>query len=96
MRELENLVKRIVLLGSEAFVPAACPLAPPAAPGPPEAPRPPGKAGLKDVARRAAREAERELIRRTLEETRWNRAEAARRLRISYKALLYKIRDCGL
>jgi two-component system, NtrC family, response regulator AtoC len=96
VRELENLVKRIVLLGSEAFVPAACPLAPPAAPGAPEAPRPPGQGGLKDVARRAAREAERELIRRTLEETRWNRAEAARRLRISYKALLYKIRDCGL
>jgi two-component system response regulator AtoC len=97
VRELENLVKRIVLLGSEAFVAAACPLpAPPEAPGPPDAPRPPGKAGLKEVARRAAREAERELIRRTLEETRWNRAEAARRLRISYKALLYKIRDCGL
>jgi two-component system response regulator AtoC len=97
VRELENLVKRIVLLGSEAFVPAACPLpapAPPAEAADPAAPR--GPAGLKEVARRAAREAERELIRRTLEETRWNRAEAARRLRISYKALLYKIRDCGL
>ena len=99
VRELENLVKRIVILGSEVFVSAACPLAAPAAPDAPvdgDAPRPRGKAGLKDVARRAARDAERELIRRTLEETRWNRAEAARRLRISYKALLYKIRDCGL
>jgi len=99
VRELENVVKRIVILGSEAFVSAACPLAAAAAEEPaaaPEAGRPRGKAGLKDVARRAARDAERELIRRTLEETRWNRAEAARRLRISYKALLYKIRDCGL
>jgi len=97
VRELENLVKRIVLLGSEAFVPAACPLPAPAAPAAPADPAAPGgPAGLKAVARRAAREAERELIRRTLEETRWNRAEAARRLRISYKALLYKIRDCGL
>jgi two-component system response regulator AtoC len=98
VRELENLVKRIVLLGSEAFVAAACPLPAPApeAPADAAAPRPRGKAGLKEVARRAARDAERELIRRTLEETRWNRAEAARRLRISYKALLYKIRDCGL
>jgi two-component system response regulator AtoC len=99
VRELENVVKRIVLLGSEAFVPAACPLpAPPAAPAAaaPAGPRARGPAGLKEVARSAAREAERELIRRTLEETRWNRAEAARRLRISYKALLYKIRDCGL
>jgi len=37
-------------------------------------------------------EAEREAIARTLERTRWNRKEAARRLGISYKALLYKIR----
>ena len=48
--------------------------------------------GLKDVGRRAAREAERGVISQVLEEVRWNRMEAARRLKISYKALLYKIR----
>jgi DNA-binding NtrC family response regulator len=47
--------------------------------------------GLKEVARRAAHEAEHRVIKQVLEEVRWNRVEAARRLKISYKALLYKI-----
>lgn len=36
------------------------------------------------------------VIKQVLDEVRWNRKEAARRLEISYKALLYKIQDCGL
>jgi len=69
-------------------------------PAPPEAPEDsPGRAaplwtpgvGLKEVARRAAREAEHVVIKHVLDEVRWNRVEAARRLKISYKALLYKI-----
>jgi two-component system, NtrC family, response regulator AtoC len=51
---------------------------------------------LKDIARQAAREAERELIYRTLQQTRWNRREAAEILRVSYKALLYKIKEAEL
>jgi two-component system response regulator AtoC len=51
---------------------------------------------LKDVSRHAAREAERELILRMLQHTRWNRKEAAENLGISYKALLYKIKENGL
>jgi two-component system response regulator AtoC len=51
---------------------------------------------LKDVARAAAREAERELILRMLNRTRWNRKEAAEILGLSYKALLYKIKENGL
>jgi len=51
---------------------------------------------LKDIARTAAREAERELILRMLTKTRWNRKEAAEILGISYKALLYKIKENGL
>jgi DNA-binding NtrC family response regulator len=51
---------------------------------------------LKDVSRHAAREAERELILRMLQHTRWNRKEAAEILGISYKALLYKIKENGL
>ena len=35
-------------------------------------------------------------IKEVLERVRWNRAETARLLKISYKALLYKIRQCGL
>ena len=51
---------------------------------------------LKDIARSAAREAERELILRMLTRTRWNRKQAAEILGISYKALLYKIKENGL
>ena len=51
---------------------------------------------LKDIARQAAREAEKELIYRTLQQTRWNRREAAEILGISYKALLYKIKEAEL
>ena len=64
---------------------------------PPTTPPPPAITGsLKDIARHAAREAERELISRTLQQTRWNRREAAEILGISYKALLYKIKEAEL
>jgi two-component system response regulator AtoC len=55
-----------------------------------------GSVSLKDISRTAAREAERELILRMLTRTRWNRKEAAEILGISYKALLYKIKENGL
>jgi two-component system response regulator AtoC len=51
---------------------------------------------LKQVAREAMRKAEGEAILKALEQTRWNRKAAARLLEISYKALLYKIRQCNL
>ena len=73
--------------------PAARP--PSAPPGPPAAPAP-LVGSLKDIGRSAAREAERELISRTLHQTRWNRRAAAEILGISYKALLYKIKEAEL
>lgn len=51
---------------------------------------------LKDIARTAARKAERELILKMLQRTKWNRKETADILGISYKALLYKIKEAGL
>lgn len=51
-----------------------------------------GSEDLKSRVRELKAGAEREAIARALEQTRWNRKEAARQLRISYKALLYKIR----
>jgi two-component system response regulator AtoC len=95
IRELENAVKRAVVLGGvdlgrpeRAFARTA-PIAPVTAA--PESPL-----GLKDIARKAARDAERAVIAQTLERVHWNRAKAARILQISYKALLYKIADCEL
>ena len=55
-----------------------------------------GSCSLKDISRTAARKAERELISRMLQQTRWNRKETAGILGISYKALLYKIKENGL
>jgi DNA-binding NtrC family response regulator len=51
---------------------------------------------LKSLARTAKDEAEAQAISRTLEQTNWNRKQAAAILKISYKALLYKIRQYGL
>lgn len=56
----------------------------------------PGKSTLKEVAKTAQRKAEKELIEKVLGQTRWNRRKAAQILDISYKALLYKIKECGL
>ena len=55
-----------------------------------------GNYSLKDISREAARQAERELIFKMLQQTRWNRKETAEILGISYKALLYKIKENGL
>jgi two-component system response regulator AtoC len=108
IRELENLVKRIVVLGSAEPVlaelrnrsaqavraPAPCV----AALG--ELDRflagESDRVSLKRVAREAAQVAEARLIEKVLQRTRWNRKEAAAILQISYKALLYKMRDAGL
>ncbi len=94
VRELENLVKRIVVLEDEAGARGelAGGRADPAAPLPPEA----ASLNLKAAVRRAAREVERALIQEALQRTRWNRAEAARLLQISYKALSYKIRELDM
>jgi len=53
------------------------------------------KISLKEAAKAASREAEKELILRVLTRTRWNRRRAAQELQISYKALLYKLKQIG-
>jgi two-component system, NtrC family, response regulator AtoC len=93
VRELENAVRRFLILEDLQGVLAAPsarrePVAAPAVPTPPPA----GTPSLRAVAARAADEAEREVVLRVLEETRWNRKEASRRLQVSYKALLNKLK----
>jgi DNA-binding NtrC family response regulator len=51
---------------------------------------------LKEVKKKAVQEAERKLITAVLAETGWNRKRASKILQISYKALLYKIKELGL
>ncbi|MEX2206952.1 MAG: sigma-54 dependent transcriptional regulator [Myxococcota bacterium] len=108
VRELENMIKRIVVLQSEDAIadeifgaPTAASAALPA--GAPEVAASAGsEAGdsgpvsLRDIGRRAARDAEREALKRVLYQTNWNRKKAARILEVSYKTLLQKIKECGL
>ena len=65
----------------------------PVAPPPPMADEGDKPPSLKLIGRNAARAAERDLMLRMLHRTRWNRKEAAQMLGISYKALLYKIKE---
>ena len=92
VRELENVVRRLVVLTDaegeiEALVARGrnghAPVRQPAE-------------GLREIARRAAREAERMALKDVLDRVHWNRAAASRMLKVSYKTLLHKIVDCGL
>jgi transcriptional regulator with GAF, ATPase, and Fis domain len=101
IRELENMIKRLVLLGDDAAIKEELSSdtkgrkfiqkstaklqesIPPILP-------------LKEVGRRAAMQAEREAILKVLTQTNWNRKKAAKLLNISYKAILYKIKEYGI
>jgi two-component system, NtrC family, response regulator AtoC len=110
VRELENFIRRLVVLGSAeraredlaGRVETARRRSHPDAIDSPEPwVVPPGAvtaAGLdlKDIARRAAREAERKALLEVLTVVRWNRAAAARILKVSYKTLLNKLTECGI
>jgi two-component system response regulator AtoC len=90
VRELENLARRIVAIGEPRA--AMGDLRQPALPRP-AAVEVPRSVSLRAVAREASRLAERDLILKALEKTHWNRKQAAKQLQISYKALLYKIKQ---
>jgi len=96
VRELENVIRRMVVLsdGEQAFDALAARNRNEHAP----APRPAAVVteSLRDIARRGAREAERKALAEVLERVRWNRAEASRILKVSYKTLLHKIAECDL
>jgi two-component system response regulator AtoC len=94
IRELENLVERCVILGSEDAVSAEL-LHWDRTHLTPELPAH-GPMHLKKVTRQAVHDLERKIILSVLEANRWNRKRAASELKISYRALLYKIRQAGL
>jgi len=94
IRELENLVERYVILGSEeAITGELLEREQHSAPLTISANEP---IHLKKVTRQAVLDMERKIILRVLEANHWNRKRAAAALRISYRALLYKIRQAGL
>ncbi len=99
VRELENFVKRYLILGDESQVMREINprLARPGVlPESNSVQEISSGGGLKSLVRSLKDDAEAEVIARTLEQTNWNRKEAARILNISYKALLYKTRQYGI
>ena len=97
VRELENMVKRLIALGDlDGMEPALHGRDAGDGDPRPTEDRPAAAVSFKEISRRAALHAEREQIVKMLEHTRWNRVKAARLLNISYRSLLYKIKEAGL
>jgi two-component system response regulator AtoC len=94
IRELENLMRRYAILGSEEAVTSE--LAPKRQVIFDEDIPLDGPISLKKITRQAVLDIERKVILKVLQANHWNRKKAARALSISYRALLYKIRDVGL
>ena len=94
IRELENFVKRYLVLGDEQAAIAELERNSVPESIPPSAARvEPQGADLKQMVKSLKNDAEMDAIARALEESGWNRKRAATILNISYKALLYKIRQ---
>ena len=55
-----------------------------------------GKVSLREVTQKALKELEAKLIAKVLRANNWNRRKTAKALKISYRALLYKIQEAGL
>jgi two-component system, NtrC family, response regulator AtoC len=108
VRELENMVRRMIVLGNEEAVLAEISRREPVPEDRADAGElldldalgrelaAGGELDLKAISKRAAQVAEKRVIERVLQKTRWNRKEASERLQISYKALLYKMKENGL
>ena len=94
IRELENLIKRYVILGHEEVITNDLVAREPDFFNPDISFD--GPISLKKLTRQCVHELERKVILKVLQQHHWNRKQAARTLGISYRALLYKIRDAGL
>ncbi len=94
IRELSNSIARYVLMGADANItpePVTGQMT-----GVPASNAPAGILSLKQIAKAAVRDRERNFILQALRANQWNRRETARALKISYRTLIYKIREAGL
>lgn len=94
VRELENTVARYVVLGSEDALLSETPE--PRVAKPSFLPAADGTLSLKHISQQVTRRMEHEVILKVLQANRWNRRKTAEILKISYRALLYKVRQAGL
>ena len=92
IRQLENLIKRYVILGTEESI--SNDLLPKKSSDASMTEFPVGATmSLKKMTKKVVRDFERQIITRTLQAHSWNRVQTARALNISYRALLYKLKD---
>lgn len=91
IRELSNGIARHVVIGPEASI-----LEDSARSATPPSPAKNGIVPLKSLCKEAIRASEKNIILEALRANRWNRRKAAQALKISYRLLIYKIRDAGL
>ena len=94
IRELSNGIARHVVIGPEASILEDSPR--PANPPSPPVSAKNGIVPLKSLCKEAIRASEKNIILEALRANRWNRRKAAQALKISYRLLIYKIRDAGL
>src|SRR5580698_4587508 len=95
IRQLENLIRSYVLIGSEEALVAELM---------PEAPRRgivteidvSEPVSLKNITKKATQDLERQIILKVLQENSWNRQKTAKWLQISYRSLLYKLSEVGM
>jgi len=95
IRQLENLIRSYVLIGSEEALVAEIM---------PEAPRSgivteidlSEPVSLKNITKKATQDLERQIILKVLQENSWNRQKTAKWLQISYRSLLYKLSEVGM
>lgn len=93
IRDLENVLREYVLFGSEDVLTAALQRAPDP---PPEAAIGSEPVSLKALTREAAKRLERDIMLQVLQANSGNRKKTARKLGISYRSLLYKLKEAGI
>jgi two-component system, NtrC family, response regulator AtoC len=94
MRELSNCIARFVLIGHDAFALKEVPSRRKTFSSNGSIGN--GNLTLRNIAKEAIQEMERNVILEALRTNQWNRRKTAEVLKISYRALIYKIRDAGL
>lgn len=94
IRELSNGIARHVLIGMETSIGPEIAATPRRSPSGDSDPR--GMIPLKQLSKEAVRDREKAVILEALKANQWNRRKTAEALKISYRALIYKIRDAGL
>lgn len=96
IRELRNLIERYAILGSEESMANELQQSDNIVDHRAIASANGQNIELKHVTRQTVQELEKKIIMKSLAANRWNRKLAAKELKISYRTLLYKIRQCGL